>query len=66
MCLEVFNAVAGTNPKRLPRLFLKDFSTSSEINDITVLLLNIKCIQGVVQTLDNRCFISRKDGYFSF
>lgn len=56
MCLELYNAVASTNPKQIPAsvgFFLKDFSTSSEINDVTVLLLNTNCIQGVVQMLDN-------------
>lgn len=40
--------------------FFKDFSTCSEINDLTVLLLNTNCIESVVQTLDNQMFHLQK------
>lgn len=66
MCLELFYAVAGTNPPASSGFFLKGFSTCSEINDLTVLLLNTNCIESVVQTLDNQCFTSRRDRYLSF
>lgn len=52
MCLELFNAVAGTKTKQLPAslgFLCKDFSTFSQINDDTVLFLNTNSIQGVVE-----------------
>lgn len=50
-----FYAVAGSNPKQpLPPFgFYMNFITCSEINNVTVLLLNTNFIQGVVQILGN-------------
>lgn len=50
-----FYAVAGSNPKQpLPPFgFYMNFITCSEINNVTVLLLNTDFIQGVVQILGN-------------
>lgn len=55
MCLELFMQLLAPTPNNpLPLFgFYMDFITCSEINYVTVLLLNTNFIQGVVQILDN-------------
>lgn len=63
-----FYAVAAPTPNNpLPPFgFFMDFIACSEINTVTVLLLNTNFIQGVVQILHSCYFTSRKGRYLSF